>query len=167
MFLQERQKKYQYPTVSNSIIAITELEKGSVNKPSSFVDVMGHNIFGVYIPEQPKYPIIRYPLYNKYLPQRSNRTFDRNSYTLDDAPAFSAPLTYEPQEVLRPSVSEKLKETLVPYRPKTIFGRRLCEIRDKIVASGESLLDWDDLEKELANRRGGMWRGDDEKAGLC
>lgn len=40
------------------------------------------------------------------------------------------------------------------YRPKTALGRRLWEIRKRIVASGEPLLGWKELEKEIAERRG-------------
>jgi hypothetical protein len=36
------------------------------------------------------------------------------------------------------------------------LGQRLQQIRRRILASGVSLLDWDDLEKEIANRRGGV-----------
>jgi hypothetical protein len=42
------------------------------------------------------------------------------------------------------------------FQPKTPLGRRLWELRKRIVASGEPLLDWDDLERELAERRGGI-----------
>ncbi|MGB9701054.1 MAG: hypothetical protein ACPL5I_16905 [Thermodesulfobacteriota bacterium] len=38
--------------------------------------------------------------------------------------------------------------------PKTSLGQALLKIREKIVASGEPLLDWDDIEKEIATRRG-------------
>ncbi|MEH2267379.1 MAG: hypothetical protein V7K68_02935 [Nostoc sp.] len=39
---------------------------------------------------------------------------------------------------------------------KTPLGERLRQIRTKIVASGKNLLDEDEIEKELANRRGGL-----------
>jgi len=42
------------------------------------------------------------------------------------------------------------------FQPKTALGRRLWELRKKIVASGEPLLDWEDLEREIAERRGGV-----------
>lgn len=42
------------------------------------------------------------------------------------------------------------------FQPKTPLGRRLWELRKRIVASGEPLLDWDDLEREIAERRGGV-----------
>jgi hypothetical protein len=37
---------------------------------------------------------------------------------------------------------------------KTPLGRRLWSLRQKIVRSGVPLLDWEDLDKELADRRG-------------
>lgn len=45
-----------------------------------------------------------------------------------------------------------------PYVPKTELGRRLMELREEIVASGQPLLDsWEDLEREIAERRGGHY----------
>lgn len=41
------------------------------------------------------------------------------------------------------------------YQPKTPLGKRLLEIRKQIIESGEPLLDWDDLQREIAERRGG------------
>jgi hypothetical protein len=40
------------------------------------------------------------------------------------------------------------------YHPRTALGRRLWRIRKRIVDSGERLLDWDDLDREVAERRG-------------
>jgi len=40
------------------------------------------------------------------------------------------------------------------YQPRTALGRRLMSIRAKIVASGEPLLNWQDIEQEIAERRG-------------
>jgi len=37
--------------------------------------------------------------------------------------------------------------------PRTPLARELWEIRRRIVESGEPLLDWDDLEREIAERR--------------
>lgn len=37
---------------------------------------------------------------------------------------------------------------------RTDLGKRLWEIRQKILASGEPLLDWNDIERELRERRG-------------
>ncbi|MHC0066738.1 hypothetical protein ACWATR_28125 [Nostoc sp. UIC 10890] len=39
---------------------------------------------------------------------------------------------------------------------KTPLGERLWQIRTRIVASGKNLLNEDEIEKELANRRGGI-----------
>jgi hypothetical protein len=40
------------------------------------------------------------------------------------------------------------------YVPKTDLGRRLMEIRKRIVASGQPLLSWEELEREIDERRG-------------
>jgi hypothetical protein len=39
-------------------------------------------------------------------------------------------------------------------KAKTALVRRLWRIRSQILASGEPLLDWEELESELAERRG-------------
>jgi hypothetical protein len=39
---------------------------------------------------------------------------------------------------------------------KTPLGERLRQIRARIVASGKQLLNEDEIEKELASRRGGL-----------
>jgi hypothetical protein len=41
-------------------------------------------------------------------------------------------------------------------QPRTPLGSRLWELRKRIVASGEPLLDEGDLEREIAERRGGL-----------
>ena len=41
------------------------------------------------------------------------------------------------------------------YKPKTSLGKRLLETRTKIIASGEKMLDWKEIEREVASRRGG------------
>ncbi|PKO20844.1 MAG: hypothetical protein CVU38_17935 [Chloroflexi bacterium HGW-Chloroflexi-1] len=48
------------------------------------------------------------------------------------------------------------RKTMLPatFKPQTELGRRLWEIRARIVASGEPLLGWKDIERELAERRG-------------
>lgn len=38
--------------------------------------------------------------------------------------------------------------------PRTSLGKRLWEIRKRIVESGEPLLNWENLERELAVKRG-------------
>lgn len=40
------------------------------------------------------------------------------------------------------------------YKPKTALGRKLMSIRAKIIASGEPLLNWEEIEREVAERRG-------------
>mgnify|MGYP007020575551 CR=1 FL=1 len=39
---------------------------------------------------------------------------------------------------------------------KTLLGKQLKEIRAKVIATGERLLNRDSIEKEIANRRGGL-----------
>lgn len=40
------------------------------------------------------------------------------------------------------------------FHPRTPLGRRLWEVRKRIVESGEPLLDQEGLEREVAERRG-------------
>jgi len=40
-----------------------------------------------------------------------------------------------------------------PYQPKTALGCKLLVIRSKIIASGEPLLSWEEIEKEIQERR--------------
>jgi hypothetical protein len=42
------------------------------------------------------------------------------------------------------------------FKPRTPLGRELWELRKRIVASGEPLLDADAIEREVAERRGGV-----------
>jgi hypothetical protein len=39
------------------------------------------------------------------------------------------------------------------YQPRTKLGKRLWELRSQIVASGMRLLDWNEIEREVAERR--------------
>ncbi len=40
---------------------------------------------------------------------------------------------------------------------RTQLGRELRELRTRVVSSGAPLLDWDEIEEDVASRRGG-WR---------
>jgi hypothetical protein len=44
--------------------------------------------------------------------------------------------------------------SLEEYVPTTSLGRELMEIRKKITASRKSLLGWDEINEEVARRRG-------------
>src|SRR5688572_9600149 len=57
-------------------------------------------------------------------------------------------------EAQRHVPSEILAES--SYVPRTPLGARLMEIRKRIVASGQPLLDWDEIEREVSERRGGI-----------
>jgi hypothetical protein len=45
-------------------------------------------------------------------------------------------------------------EAVPPKTPSTELGKELSRIRDRIVASGEPLLSWAEIEREVAERRG-------------
>jgi hypothetical protein len=49
-----------------------------------------------------------------------------------------------------------------PFPLVTPLAKKLWEIRQRIVASGVPLLDWDDIEREVRQRRGGVM--DEEEA---
>ncbi len=49
---------------------------------------------------------------------------------------------------------EAISREYAAYRPRTALGKRLWKIRKKIIESGEALLDRDEIEREVAERRG-------------
>lgn len=53
-----------------------------------------------------------------------------------------------------PTSGETAREAKDRFVPQTSFGRRLWSIRKRIIASGQTLLEWEGLEKELHDRRG-------------
>ncbi len=57
--------------------------------------------------------------------------------------------------MLRPDLYPPDRE---PPGEISALGARLIKIRERIVASGEPLLDWDDIEREVRERRGGAER---------
>jgi len=46
------------------------------------------------------------------------------------------------------------------HTPRTPLGKKLLEIRQKIVASGRPILTWDDVERESSEQRGGQTAGE-------
>lgn len=42
------------------------------------------------------------------------------------------------------------------FIPKTLLGKKLAALRAEIIASGEPLLDIECVEREIAERRGGV-----------
>jgi len=54
------------------------------------------------------------------------------------------------------TADQALEASEPEFQPKTPLGHRLWELRKQIVASGEPLLDLEDLEREIAERRGGV-----------
>lgn len=65
------------------------------------------------------------------------------------AEAFT-PLTVDPKN--QPDGGDEAP--LVPTAPRTELGRRLWDIRGRIVGSGLPLLNWDQIAAEVAARRG-------------
>lgn len=53
-----------------------------------------------------------------------------------------------------PKTENQTLQTGSTFKPQTPLGKRLWSIRKRIVASGETLLEWDEIEKEVAARRG-------------
>jgi hypothetical protein len=45
---------------------------------------------------------------------------------------------------------------------RTPFGKKLLEIRKRIIASGRPLLDWDDIDREMAAQRRGDWQSEEK-----
>jgi hypothetical protein len=50
-------------------------------------------------------------------------------------------------------------DVIAGVAPRTELGKTLALLRAEIVASGEQMLDDDELEREIAERRGGYYRG--------
>jgi len=73
--------------------------------------------------------------------------------------------SYYYKEMIKMVVNSK--NTLVSDKPRTTLGKRLKEIRARIIDSGEKLLDWDDLEIELLERKGEKRRQNIEETNLC
>jgi hypothetical protein len=52
-------------------------------------------------------------------------------------------------------IASKSERGLRPaFVPRTELGRRLWKIRQRILESGQRLLDWDGIESEVRERRG-------------
>ena len=50
-------------------------------------------------------------------------------------------------------MNKSLEQKLLYNKPRTELGKKLREIRAKIINSGETLFDRDELEKEIADRQ--------------
>jgi hypothetical protein len=63
----------------------------------------------------------------------------------------------EPIEVTQTTDQAKTHAKLEPpCELRTPLAKKLWELRQKIIASGVPLLDWDDIEREVQERRGGV-----------
>ena len=62
---------------------------------------------------------------------------------------------YEQAQILTPIERRRLAELLIEPLPKHLsLAERLRAARAQIVASGEPLLNWQELEREVLERRG-------------
>lgn len=52
------------------------------------------------------------------------------------------------------------EDIISSIEPRTKLGKSLAALRAEIIASGAPMLDDGELEKEIAERRGGYYRGD-------
>lgn len=50
--------------------------------------------------------------------------------------------------------AEPLWQGAISYKPRTPLGKKLLRIRERIIASGERLFSWDEIEQEIAAQRG-------------
>ena len=63
--------------------------------------------------------------------------------------------TIEQDARLGGETAELWKSIQKPKRRRTPLGRRLAELRERILASGEPLLSsWEEVDRELGDRRG-------------
>jgi len=75
-------------------------------------------------------------------------------------PKIADEVSADPEQAARPAepTTDGAEEE---YVPRTEFGRELMAIRKRILASGGGLATWEDLEREIAERRGGTYLSDD------
>jgi hypothetical protein len=76
------------------------------------------------------------------------------------SPKTADEVSAEPEQAVQP-VEPTTEEVEEEYVPRTELGRELMEIRKRILASGGGLATWEDLEREIAERRGGTYLSDD------
>lgn len=50
--------------------------------------------------------------------------------------------------------TESIWREAISFRPRTLLGKRLWGIRERIVASRKPLLSWEEIEQEIAAQRG-------------
>lgn len=66
------------------------------------------------------------------------------------------------QEVYMETKTETPTTPTTEKVARTPFGKKLFEIRKRIIASGRPLLDWDDLDREMAAQRRGDWKSEEK-----
>jgi hypothetical protein len=101
---------------------------------------------------------VRYCTRNMY-PPREETCFDAH-------PPHLLPLC-QGESTVTQEVSMETK-TDTPTTPttekvaRTPFGKKLLEIRQRILASGRPLLDWDDIDREMVVQRRGDWQSEEK-----
>ncbi|OGP88267.1 MAG: hypothetical protein A2156_14510 [Deltaproteobacteria bacterium RBG_16_48_10] len=50
--------------------------------------------------------------------------------------------------------AESIWQEAISYKPRTHLGQKLWGIRERIIASGEPLLTWEEIEREIFAERG-------------
>jgi hypothetical protein len=63
-------------------------------------------------------------------------------------------------------LNEQERQKFRTYKPRTALGNKLWELRQKILASGAPLLNWNELEQEIAERKGDRERGGNDEMEL-
>ena len=89
-------------------------------------------------------------------------TSDLLEFSVTNVSSSSAPnlifvnLTEVGSEWVRPIelLNAEAWRSVLDYRPRTELGKRLVELRKKVLAEGLPLFDTEDLAREIAERRG-------------
>ncbi len=63
------------------------------------------------------------------------------------------------RNIKRQNRQQPTSDVIASVEPRTELGKTLAPLRAEIVASGEQMLNNDELEREIAERRGGYYRG--------
>ncbi len=81
------------------------------------------------------------------------------STTIEDVNVTIAPRKKSKTKRTMLEKPQQVKQTERTYRPQTALGRKLWKLRQQMVESGTPLLNWDELEHEIAERTGELERG--------
>jgi len=76
------------------------------------------------------------------------------STVIENSDTIVAPRKKKKTPRTLPENSQQSLQTPRTYKPRTALGRKLWALRQQMVASGNPLLSWNELESEIAERRG-------------